>query len=184
MLLEVWGFCWLCYSWKSYLTDNGVGERGKWILWFSVCNLKMCFQQKRQQYGHAYCHTIWTWLCRRVVHFSKQIYHKIQKGTFWEGKWFTYKTFAHCKHVRYYCGMEFRGTGKGKVFPSYAWNNMEEWTCSFTHFQSRRLYHRGTSSGCPLSGRLCPGLIWMLWRRDKSLIRAGTRTTITLTYAA
>jgi len=35
--------------------------------------------------------------------------------------------------------MKFHGTGKGKVFPSHAWNNMEEWTCSFTHFQSRRL---------------------------------------------
>lgn len=139
MLLEVWGFCWLYYSWKSYLTDNGVGERGKWILWFSICSLKMYFQQKRQQYGCAFCHAIWAWLCRRVVHFSKRIYYKIQKGTFWKGKWVAYKTFAHFKHVRYYCGMKFHGTDKGKVFSSHAWNNMEEWRCSFTHFQPRRL---------------------------------------------
>jgi hypothetical protein len=139
MLLEVWGFCWLYYGWKNYLTDIGTGERGKCVLWLSICNLKMYFQQKRQQYWYAYYHSIRMWLCRRVVHFSKRIYHKIQNGTFWEGKWVAYKTFAHCTHVRYYCGMKFHGTGKGKVFPSHAWNNMEEWTCNFTHFQLRRL---------------------------------------------
>ena len=139
MLLEVWGFCWLYYSWKSCLSDDGVGERGKWILWLSICGLKMYFQQKRQQYVYAYCHAMWAWLCRRVVHFSKRIYHKIQKGTFWKGKCVAYKTFAHCEHVRYYCGMKFHGTGKGKVFPSHAWSNMEEWTSSFTNFQSRCL---------------------------------------------